>query len=170
MKKKLDKALIYAIIRDCRCFGDFRKPGFQHFLKVAFPGLHYKGPRRSTIRRHLQVLYRLHRKELKRRFESVDDIALTTDTWSNNRRSHFVCITAHFYDDFEYRSIIISFRRFIGRTLAFRMRFFIRNELLKLNISSKIRSITTDNGVSLWFISNARSICLLEHLFVNILG
>ena len=148
LKKKLDDALIYAAIKDSCAFGDFRKAGFQHFLKVAFPGTAYKGPHRSTVRRNLQVLYRSYRNQLKKKFESISDIALTTDTWTNTRRTHFLCITAHFFDDYEYKSIVISFRRFVGRTLAYRIRIFIRKELQKLNISSKIRSITTDNGVS----------------------
>ena len=147
-KKKLDDALIYAIAKDGRPFNDFRKKGFQHFLKVAFPGTNYKGPHRCTVRKHLSAMYCAYRRKLRDELTSVTDIALTTDAWSNTRRTHFICITGHYFDkDYGYKSIVLSFRRFIGRSFALRIRRFIRSELQKLNISSKIRSITSDNGV-----------------------
>lgn len=149
MKKKLDQALIYAIIHDGRSFGDFRKPGFQEFLKRAFPDFTYKGPDRSTVKKHISSLYTLYRKKLRQQLSLVSDISLTTDPWSSNRRVHYVCLTAHFFDkDFSFKSVTLCFRRFIGRSMGIRIRQFIRRELRKLSISSKIRSITSDNGVS----------------------
>lgn len=151
-KKKLDQALIYAIIKDGRSFGDFRKKGFQYFLNIAFPGVNYKAPHRSTVKKHIANLYRSYRNKLREQLAGVTDIALTADSWTSSRRTHFICITAHYLgEDFEYQSIVLSFRRFIGRSLGLRIRQFIREELHKLNISEKIRSITTDNGVSILF-------------------
>ena len=149
MKKKLDDALIYAIIKDSRSFGDFRKPGFQHFLQLVLPNTNYKGPHRTTVRKRMTVLYGLYRQSLITEFSSVSDIALTADSWTNSRRMHFICLTGHYYNEgFGYLSKVISFRRFIGRSVALRMRQFIRLELQKLKITEKICSITTDNGVS----------------------
>jgi hypothetical protein len=148
-KKKLDDALIYSIIKDSRPFGDFRKAGFQHFLQVVLPDSNYKGPHRATVRKHLATLYSSYRKALIDELSTVSDIALTADSWSSPRRIHFVCITAHYYDNvYGYISKVISFRRFIGRSFAVRIRQFIRAELQKLKIDKKICSITTDNGVS----------------------
>lgn len=141
--------MIHAIVHDGRPFGDFRKAGFQEFLKVAFPGASYKGPHRSTVKNHVLSLYASYRKKLRDQLASVSDIALTTDAWTNSRRVHFVCITGHFLrEDYSYKSLVICFRRFVGRSVGIRIRQFIRKELRKLNISSKVRSITTDNGVS----------------------
>lgn len=148
-KKQLDDALIYSIIKDSRPFGDFRKVGFQRFLQLVLPGTNYKGPHRLTIRKRLTVLYRSHRSKLIEELSMIKHISLTVDAWTSPRRAHFICITAHYFDkDFELVSRIIAFRRFIGRTFAMRLRRFISNELRKLKISDKIRSITTDNGVS----------------------
>jgi hypothetical protein len=153
LKKKLDDALVYATIKDSRPFGDFRKPGFQHFLQVVLPNTNYKGPHRTTIRKRMATLYYVYRKALIAELSSVSDIALTADCWTSHRRMHFVCITAHYYDQqFGYISKVISFRRFIGQSLALRIRHFIRSELKKLKIDNKICSITTDNGVSSSFI------------------
>lgn len=97
----------------------------------------------------MTTLYGAYRKALIAELSSVNDIALTADCWVSPRRMHFLCITAHYYDkEFHYISKVISFRRFIGRSLALRIRHFIRNELKKLKINDKICSITTDNGVS----------------------
>lgn len=155
LKKQLDDALIYAIIKDSRPFGDFRKTGFQHFLKVILPDTNYKGPHRTTVKKRMATLYKSYRQVLIDELSSVSDIALTTDCWSSPSRVHFICITAHYYDkEFRYISKVISFRRFIGRSFAARLRQFIRSELKKLHITNKICSITTDNGVSFYIFSS----------------
>lgn len=97
-KKKLDDALVYAIIKHSRPFGDFRKPGFQHFLQVVLPNTNCKGPHRTTIRKRMATLYCVYRKALIAELSSVSDIALTADCWTSSRRTHFVCITVHYYD------------------------------------------------------------------------
>ncbi|CAF3936033.1 unnamed protein product [Rotaria sp. Silwood2] len=147
MKKKIDNALICAIIKDSCPFGDFQKAGFQHFLQVVLSDTNYKAPHRTTIRKRMAILYRSYRKALIDELSSVSDLALTADSWSSPCRVHFVCITAHYYDkEFGYISKVISFRRFIGRSFAVRLRQFIRSKLKKLKISNKICSFTTDNG------------------------
>ena len=149
LKKKLDDTLIYAIVKYSRSFGDFRKASFQHFLQVVLPGTNYKGPHRSIVKKHVVTLYRSYRCQLIEELSSINHINLTVDAWTSPTRSHFICIRAHYYDkNVALLSRVIAFRRFIGRTFALRLREFIRNELRKLNISDKIRSITTDNGVS----------------------
>ena len=65
----------------------------------------------------------------------------------NSRRNNFIVITAHYLDEHhQHLSDIISFRCFHGRHLSSRLKPFILNEIRKLNIQSKIVSITTDNG------------------------
>ena len=59
---------------------------------------------------------------------------------------YYLTLTAHFFDcDFNYFSLIIAFRKFVGRHLKERLKAFIENELKSLNISEKISVITTDN-------------------------
>ncbi|CAF4309132.1 unnamed protein product [Rotaria sp. Silwood2] len=95
----------------------------------------------------MAILYRSYRKALIDELSSVSDLVLTADAWSSPCRVHFVFITVHYYDkEFGYISKVISFRRFIGRSFAVRLRQFIRSKLKKLKISNKICSFTTDNG------------------------
>jgi hypothetical protein len=112
--------LIYAIVKDSRPFGDFRKIGFQHFPQTVLQNMNYKVPHRSTVKNRMKDMYISYRTQLIKEFSSINDIALTTDAWSSPRRVHFICITAHYYDkEYNYISKVISFRRFIGRNFCF---------------------------------------------------
>ena len=92
-------------------------------------------------------LYGECRAQLRETFKKIEHIALTTEIWMNSRRTHFLFITAHYYDDqMRYSSKVISFRRFHGRHLAVRLKAFITREIEKLNIMTRIVSITSDNG------------------------
>ena len=58
--------------------------------------------------------------------------------------------TAHFLDpDFNFHSIVISFKKFSGRHISGRIRRFLIHELEQLGIKDKISSITTDNGADI---------------------
>lgn len=145
LKKKLDLAAIQCILDDGHAFGMFRRPGMQQFLDVLLPGYH--GPTRKTVKNHLRQLYKQHRSSLRDQFEKIEHLSLTLDLWRNSRRTYFLVITAHYYDDaMEYKSVIISFRRFPGRHLGKRLESFIMKEIKKLNIGSKLTSVTTDSG------------------------
>ncbi len=145
LKKELDAAAIKCIVKDGLSFGTFRRDGMQEFLSTIKPG--YRGPSRQTVRKHLDKLYQERRSFLKEKFKTIPFISLTTDIWMNLRRHHFLVITAHYHDEhYQLFSDVISFRCFRGRHLAVRLRKFLLNEIKKLNIESKIFSITTDNG------------------------
>ncbi|CAF0817450.1 unnamed protein product [Rotaria sordida] len=145
VKKQLDTAAIKCIVKDGLPFGTFRRPGMQNFLDVIKPGYH--GPSRQTVRKNLDKMYQERRCSLKEKFKTVPFISLTTDLWMNSRRHHFLVITAHYYNEhYETFSDVISFRSFRGRHLSARLKKFIFHEIKKLEIESKIFSITTDNG------------------------
>ena len=46
----------------------------------------------------------------------------------------------------KHSSIVISFRRFRGRHLTYRLNSFIIKEIQKLNIQTKIVAVTSDSG------------------------
>ncbi|CAF4230596.1 unnamed protein product [Rotaria magnacalcarata] len=75
-KQQLDKAVVAAIYIDGRSFDDFRKTGMMKFLNLAIPG--YNVPHRKTVRRHLELIYRSYRENLKQQLSRVSDIALTS--------------------------------------------------------------------------------------------
>ncbi|CAF1536778.1 unnamed protein product, partial [Rotaria magnacalcarata] len=116
-KQSLDAAAVEAIIQDSHAFNLFRKSGMQHFLSVATPG--YRRPNRRTVVKRLKPMYKQHRSYLRKRLSAISDMALSVDMWQSNRRLHF---------------------------LGYRLGRFIRKEIDKLGIRSKICAITSDNG------------------------
>ncbi|CAF4058397.1 unnamed protein product, partial [Rotaria sordida] len=144
-KQRFDTAAIQCIVDDGHAFGIFRRPGMQKFLEIIIPGYH--GPSRKTVRKHLDKLYQQHRTSLRESMKKIPFIALTIDLWLNLRRTHFLTITAHYFDALmEHSSKVICFRRFRGRHLAYRLNSFVIKEIEKLNIQSKIVAVTTDSG------------------------
>ncbi|CAF1412013.1 unnamed protein product [Adineta steineri] len=146
-KKKLHLAVISCIIIDSRSFNDFNKKGMRTFLDEAVPG--YVPPHRATVKAALSKRYQHHRHLLKIVLEKVQEIALTTDVWKNSRGTHFICLTAHFFDS-KYRniSLTIGFRQLVGDHIAERLGNYILYELESLKITKKICSITTDNAAN----------------------
>lgn len=141
----IDKKLVESIIKDARPFGDFKKRGMLEFLKELSPN--YKPLSRQTVAKRLKKNYKEYITNLKLILNQINKIALTSDLWQNRNGTHFLTLTAHFFDlNLEYVSLIISFKRFTGRKLSDKLERFITKELDKLNISDKIVSITTDNG------------------------
>lgn len=90
--------------------------------------------------------YKKYIEELKVFLEKISFIAVTTDLWKNLKLEYFLTITGHFYlENFEYTSLILSFRKFSVAHDANNIRKFIIQELTRLNILNKVVSITTDN-------------------------
>jgi hypothetical protein len=116
----------------------------KQFITTIMPG--YVGPSRQTVRKKLDKLYQNRRSMLRDMFKNIPYISLTTDLWLNSRRHYYLVITAHYFVNCKSESTVISFRRFSGRHLSSRLKSFIIKELKKLNIETKIISITTDNG------------------------
>jgi len=144
-KKVLDEAAIQAIVQDSHSFNLFRNTGMKHFLSLAVPG--YRGPHRQTVVKRLKAVYNNHRSTTRHNLSNVSNISLSADVWKNHRRDHFICLSAHHYDErFQSQSSIIAFRRFLGNHYSERIENVIINETEKLGIERKICALTTDNG------------------------
>jgi hypothetical protein len=144
-RKELHNAVISCIITDSRSFNDFRKVGMRAFLAVAVPG--YIPPHRATVKAQLRKRFFKHRQMLRSVLAKIPAIAITSDIWKNSRNTHFISVTAHFFDvNFILMSLTIGFRQFIGSHFAKRIRKYILHEIRSLQINDKIVSITTDNA------------------------
>ncbi len=99
------------------------------------------------MRHELETLYVNYRVNLKKQLSEISDIGITCEVWKSASRAYFMCITGHYTDQHHQpKSFVIAFRRFLGRHTKERLRRFILNEIKKLNIKSKTRSVTADNG------------------------
>ena len=144
-KRKLDEFAIKAIIQDALPFDHFRKPGMMKFLSIIKPG--YQGPHRKTVRKRLVYLYQQRRKLIKEELSNVVSVSLTADIWKSPRRIYFMGLTCHYLNSsLENKSMVLSFRRFVGRHTGAKIRSFINSELKKMNLQHKVQSITTDSG------------------------
>ena len=145
-RKELHTAAMNCIIDDALPFGAFRRPGMSRFLAAVAPG--YVGPHRTTVRRYLECSYKQHRATLRNLLPNVGAIALTTDTWKSSTRVNYICLTGHFFtQSFEHLSLVIGFRRVVGRSLATTLQSYIEHETSRLNIANhQLVSITTDGG------------------------
>ena len=118
------------------------------FLHKFWPG--FVPWHQKTISNILRKKYIKYKKQLIELFKNISDISLTTDAWKRKNLQYYLTLTAHFFDhDFNYFSLIIAFRKFMGRHLKERLKAFIENELKSLNISEKISAITTDNAADI---------------------
>jgi len=168
-KNDLNTAAIEAIVQDSHTFNLFRKPGMQKFLSLAVPG--YRGPTRQTVVKRLKHMYKKHRSTVRHHFSTISDISLSADVCQSNRRYHFIRLSAHYYDDqYLLNSTVIAFRRFPGKHSSNRIEHFVINEIEKLNLQTKIRSLTTNNGYDIPSASQNKSIigirisCLIHML------
>lgn len=145
-RRELHAVAIECISDDALPFGIFRRPGMSRFLAAIEPG--YVGPHRTTVRRDLECSYKRHRATLGDVLPNVGTIALTTDTWKSSTRVNYICVTGHFFtQSFEHLSLVIGFRRVLGRSLATTLRSYIEQEKSRLNIANhQLVSITTDGG------------------------
>lgn len=143
--QEINQAIIDCIVKDCRPFSDFNKPGMLKFLKVVLPN--YSPPHRQTITKAIGSKYKKYINKLTNEFKSIPFISITTDMWKSKRNLYFLALTGHFFTkDFSYKSIVFSFKKFVGRHLSKRIYSFVSRELDKLAIKNKIVSTTTDNA------------------------
>ncbi|CAF4044221.1 unnamed protein product, partial [Adineta steineri] len=145
-KKELHTAAINAIIQDGLPFDTFQKSGMSQFLSRAVPG--YRGPHRKTVRNRIAALYSNYTIKLKNLFPKLGLVALTSDLWKSPRRTHFISLTAHVFNEkYENIPIILGCRRIIGPHTAATIEKYLNYELHRYGIKrSQIVSITTDSG------------------------
>lgn len=116
------------------------------FLQTLMPG--YKLPPRSVLNKRLEQMKLENDKELTKIFKDITDIALSAEFFKNSRNSFYLCLRVHYFDKkFQYKSNVLSFKRFIqSKHLAIKINSHIKYELNRLNIATKIRTITTNNS------------------------
>ena len=118
----------------------------KRFISELKPG--YVGPHRQTVRIHLTKLFLETRIRLIDYFKQINKIAITCDMWKATTLSHYLTITAHWFDEtFLYRSTVLAFRVIFERHIERNLRSVIDFELQNFGIEKdKISSITTDNA------------------------
>ena len=118
--KELNEAIIECIVEDSRPFGDFRKSGMRKLFEKILPG--FVPWHRFTVAKKLKNFYKSYKAELIEFFKFILNISLTTDAWKRKNLEYYFALTAHFFDsEFNFCSLIIGFRKILGRHLGSRL-------------------------------------------------
>lgn len=98
-QEEIRKALAEMIIIDELVFRFVEGQRFRRFIVIACP--RFKVPSRWTVSRDIYSIYLDERVNLKKFFRANSQrISITTDTWTSIQRINYMCITAHFIDNY----------------------------------------------------------------------
>lgn len=113
----------------------------------SFSVLDYKPPHRTTVSRKLKRLNEQYQERLRNQMLDVKKLSLTCDFWSDRLLKSFLCVTGHYVtNDFEYKSVILSFDQFYERHFGIRIAQVIKQKLKNLNLLGNIQCMTTDGA------------------------
>lgn len=145
-REELDGLLLNCIIHGGLPYNHFSHPWYDALFEKVEPG--YRAPDRRTFRKRVEVQYRHYIKELKQLLPKDRPIAYTADVWKSPTRHHYICLTAHvFNDEMKPVSLLLSFRRLTDRKLSKNLNAFIAYELNRFGLKDWSHAgITTDNG------------------------
>ncbi|CAF2248458.1 unnamed protein product [Rotaria magnacalcarata] len=145
-REEIDRLLLNCVIHGALPYNHFNHPWYDALFENLQPG--YRAPDRRTLHKRIQSQYREYINELKQLIPKDRPIAFTTDVWKSPTRDHYICLTAHLFDDeIKPVSILLSFRRLIGRKLSKNLNEYIAYELNRFGLKDCFYAgITTDNG------------------------
>ncbi|CAF1564257.1 unnamed protein product, partial [Adineta ricciae] len=142
-KKKLDDAVVAAIVEDGRSFGDFSKSGVKKFIRLALPN--YTPPHRNSISKQLKRLHTKHVRSMIDDLTKLNSISITTDFWSDLTGVSYLVLTGHYItDDFVLNSTTLRFSSFLTRHYSHSIGTEIEKQLVELKLFDKVASITCD--------------------------
>ncbi|XP_028794972.1 zinc finger BED domain-containing protein RICESLEEPER 2-like [Neltuma alba] len=140
------RALVKFLILEEQPFRIVEGEGFKELLRALEP--RFQIPSRATVTRDCLKLYYEEARRLKRYFKTLNArVSLTTDTWTSNQNTNYMCLTARWIDDhWAYQRRILNFcvvENHQGDTIAAE----IERCLLFWGID-KLFTITVDNASS----------------------
>lgn len=106
LQKTGQEALLDMIVIDCQPFQIVENERFRMYTKVLNADLEL--PSRKKITEMLEEKYKIQSKDLKKKMEDVDYIALTSDGWSSDSIKSFMSVTAHLIEGGTLKSLVIS--------------------------------------------------------------
>lgn len=134
-------------------------------------------PCKETVRNHSKKLYEDLRLKLINYLKSVDYINFTTDHWKDKMSgASYMTICIHYFNQkimtLENRTIATIE---VGNKCADTTAASFQNELIKLEVESKLRMVVTDNASSMikafngikWISCAGHNICLLQKYSFN---
>ena len=150
-KKKLDDLLIGLITEDMQPFSVVEDGGFRKFVQGLDP--RYSLPCRKTITSNLLPMkYEEAKRHLMEELQHVDDVAITTDSWTSRQTLSYTTVTAHFLaplPSWELKSAVlktIPITEDYNDHSAVSLAAMMTDVFSEFGIQDKVRSIATDNA------------------------
>ena len=142
----IDKLILNCIVYGGLPYNHFSHPWFNELFSTLEPG--YRVSNRRTLQKRIEHQYHEYIDQLKQFLPKDRPIAYTTDVWKSSTRDHYICLTAHVFDDALHPvSILLSFRRLTHRKLSKNLHEFISYELNRFGLTNCSHAgITTDNA------------------------
>jgi hypothetical protein len=81
---------------------------------------------------------------------NIHSLDITCDFWADKRLHSYMCLIGHYMSsNNQFISKLLAFTWFQHRHFSSNISMIIKKELKELNISEKIRSITTDGAANM---------------------
>jgi uncharacterized protein YacL (UPF0231 family) len=107
-------------------------------------------PGRKAVTDYLQALGAFVNDQVKNDLATVDHMAITADKWTSIANKSYLGITGHFISqDWKMKSVGLAVQKMAEDKTAANIRKRIEQMIAKMNLTFKIRSITTDNEASM---------------------
>jgi hypothetical protein len=135
------------IVVDLQPFSIVEQEEFKQFVYALDP--RYVIPCRQTIKQEIKSLYKQRKTNIKLEINRfTTKIALTMDVWTSNyNNTAFLGITMHYIsNDWKVKKCLLDFVSIEGSHTATLIVSKLTEVINKFNISSRIISLTTDNG------------------------
>ncbi|CAF2038337.1 unnamed protein product [Rotaria magnacalcarata] len=145
-RQEIGGLLLNCVIHGGLLYNHFSHPWYDALFEKSESG--YRAPDRRTMQKRIQNQYYMYINELKQLLPKNRPIAYTTDVWKGPTRDHYICLTAHvFNDEMKPISLLLSFRRLTNRKLSKNLNEFIAYDLNRFGLNDCSHAgITTDNA------------------------
>lgn len=148
-RKLLDQKVAAMIAKDLEPVSIVENKGFLDLLRAADP--QYSLPSQEKIETELLPnLYGTVSAFVKRQLEGIDNIALSTDLWSNGNQADNFTISAHFISpsDWTFQSLNLSTAIFYTGYSGDTVTNEIERSVAQWDITNKIRMMITDSATN----------------------
>lgn len=136
------------IVLDYQPFSMVEDKGFRDFVKALNPS--YTLPNRKLISTTLILsLYLECKTKLAELIQKGKKFCLTTDCWTSSNMDSYLAVTAHFFVDFELKSVLLQCEHFTGSRTSAALAATLRKIAIEWQIQNKITLAVSDNAYNL---------------------
>ena len=144
-QKQITSKLIDYVAETLQPLSTVEAPSFISMIEALNP--QYQVPSRKHLSSKLIADRTAQlQKSLCNAMSNASHISLTLDLWTNRQMRSYLGITAHFINDFQFVSCMLSCKRFKGRHTAENIYSSYENIVQQFEIEKKVKYIVSDNA------------------------